>query len=200
MKKIFFIILLLFSVTFMAQALAQNADEVIEQFLQQRKKMMEQIMKAFDDDDFFKDEFFDDSDKMFDQLKKQGLGGFHGFNSTGHNVKIEEKVQKDGTISVMITPQNKNLKVDIKTTDNQIVIRSEMLSEVENQNKQGTSKSYSKSSSTQTIQIPYGYHAKTPKKQGESIVISLVPKEKSHFKPDSKGRIPIQKSPGDETI
>jgi HSP20 family molecular chaperone IbpA len=160
--------------------------------------MMEEIMKAFDDDGFMKDDAFDD--KMFDQLRKHGLGGFHGFNSTGHNVKVEEHVEKDGTISVIITPQNKNLKVDIKTTENQIVITSEMMEEVENENKQGRTRSYSKSSSSQTVRIPQGYTAKNPTSKDGSVIISLVPKEKSQFKPDSKGRIPVQKKDGEKTI
>lgn len=192
--KFLFVLILLFSAT----VFSQDADEVIQQFLEQRKQMMEQIMKAFDDDDFFKGDAFDD--QMFDQIRKHGLGGFHGFNSTGHNVKVEEKVEKDGTISVIITPQNKNLKVDIKTTEDQIVITSEMMEKVENQNKQGSMQSYSKSSSSQSVRIPNGYIAQTPKAKNQSVVITLVPKDKSKFKPDSKGRIPIQKKQGDETI
>lgn len=190
--------ILVLSMLFTTNLFAQDADEVIQKFLEQRKQMMEEIMKAFDDDDFFKGDAFDD--KMFDQLRKHGLGGFHGFNSIGHNVKVEEKVEKDGSISVIITPQNKNMKVDIKTTKDQIVITSEMIMDQKNKSDQGTSRQYSNSSSSQTIRIPFGYEAKTPTTKGQSIVISLVPKDKSNFKPNSKGRIPVQKRTGEETI
>ena len=38
---------------------AQNShDEIIQRFLDQHKKMMKDIMKAFDDDEFFNDDFF----------------------------------------------------------------------------------------------------------------------------------------------
>ena len=188
-------IFLLASISF---AFAQDADTVIQQFLEQRKKMMEEIMKAFDDDDFFKGDAIDD--KMFDQLRKHGLGGFHGFSSTGNNVKVEERAEKDGSISIVITPKNKDMKLDIKTTKEQIVIHSEMMEKVENESKQGKSQSYSRSSFSQTIPIPTGFEAQKPKQEGESIVIALVPTEKSNFKPDSKGRMPIQKGYEEETI
>jgi HSP20 family molecular chaperone IbpA len=194
MKKFFFIVLCFFSLS----SWAQDADEIVQQFLEQRKKMMEQIMKAFDDDDFFKQDFLDD--KMFESIRKQGFEGFKNFKSTGNNIKVEERIEKDGSISVLITPQKKNMKLDIQTTQNQIIIKSEMMESVENENKQGVSKSYSRSSFTQTVAIPQGFEARDPKKEGESILISLVPNKKGNFKPDNKGRVPVQRVPGEETL
>lgn len=196
-------IILILNFLIMTSSFAQqgdDADKVVQQFLQQRKKMMEDIMKAFDDDDFFKEsnEAFDD--KMFEQIRKHGFRGFHGFSSSGNNVKVEEKVEEDGTISVIITPKNENIKLDIKTSKDQIHIKSEKISKIENKSKEGISKSYSQSSYSQTIQIPNDFEAQDPKARGKSIVIVLIPKAKGKFKPDSKGRVPVQKGYGEETI
>tara|TARA_Y100000385_G_scaffold265208_1_gene299288 strand:+ start:254 stop:880 length:627 start_codon:yes stop_codon:yes gene_type:complete len=197
------LILLIISSFFVLQSFAQqpdDADKIVQQFLEQRKKMMEEVMKAFDDDEFFKrgDDSFDD--KMFDQIRKHGFRGFQGFSSSGNNVKVEERVEKDGSISVIITPKNEKIKLDIKSTKDQIVIKSEMMSDVENKNAQVTTKSYSKSSYSQTIRIPNGFEAQSPKAKDKSIIIKLTPKAKGKFKPDSKGRVPVQKGYGEETI
>lgn len=198
MKVLTYLICVLFMVNLYAQQ-ADDADRVIQQFLQQRKKMMEDIMKAFDDDEFFKEgDVF--GDKMFDQIRKHGFRGFEGFHSNGNNVKVEEVAKKDGSIDVIITPKNKKIKLDIQTTKNKIVIKSEMMEDVENKNKQGTTKSYSKSSYSQTIRIPSDFTAQSPRQDGDSIVISLIPKAKGHFKPDSKGRVPVQKGYGEDTL
>lgn len=188
---------------FILQSYAQqpdNADKVVQKFLEQRKKMMEEIMKAFDEDDFFKrgSDAFDD--KMFDQIRKHGFRGFQGFNSNGNNVKVEEKVEKNGNISVIITPKNKNIKLDIQTTKDQIIIKSKTMSDIKNEKKQGTTRSYSQSSYSQTIRIPSGFEAQSPNAKDKSVIITLIPKAKSKFKPDSKGRVPVQKGYGEETI
>lgn len=197
------IIILVISSFIILKSFAQqpdDADRVVQQFLEQRKKMMEEIMKAFDDDDFFKrgNDAFDD--KMFDQIRKHGFRGFQGFNSTGNNVKVEEKMEKNGSISVIITPKNEKIKLDIKTTKDQIVIKSQMMSDIENKNSQGSTRSYSQSSYSQTIRIPRGFEAQNPKAKDKSIIITLIPKAKGKFKPDSKGRVPVQKGYGEETI
>lgn len=199
MKTIIFLITILIATNVLSQG-QDDTDKVIQQFLEQRKKMMEGIMKAFDDDEFFKsgNEAFDD--KMFDQIRKHGFHGFQGFNSSGNNVSVEEKVEKDGSISVIITPKNKKIKLDIQTNKDQIVIKSQRMSEVENKNKEGITRNYSQSSYSQTISIPNGFEAKDPKAQGKSIVINLFPKAKGLFKPDKKGRVPVQKSYQEDTI
>lgn len=180
-------------------AWAQNShDEIIHKFLEQRKNMMEDIMKAFDDDEFFKDDFFDD--EMMDALKQFGLGGFKGFQGRGNNISVQERMEKDGSISVVITPKQKDAKLDIVTKENSIVIKSEVKVEEENVQGQSRSKTISTRSFSQSVAIPQGYKAQNPKKEGESIVISLVPNKKNILKPDNKGRMPIQKAPGEETI
>lgn len=192
MNRLILVFIMLFSFNTYAQ------DAVIQQFLEQRKKMMEEIMNAFEDDEFFKDDFSDDG--LFDSIRKHGFKGIRGFKSSGNNVKIEERIEKDGSISVVITPNNKNIKLDIKTQNNKIEIKSEVIENIENKNKSGSSSSYSKSSYTRTISIPNGFTAKDPYQESKSIIISLVPKNKNQFKPISNGRIPIKKMLGDEAI
>ncbi|MEX1100242.1 MAG: hypothetical protein WEB87_07440, partial [Bacteriovoracaceae bacterium] len=106
-------------------AFAQNThDEIIQRFLEQRKSMMEDIMKAFDDDEFFKDDFFQDD--LFESLRQHGLGGFKGFSGIGNNISVEERMEKDGSISVIITPKDKNTDLNIETTDDKITIKSQV--------------------------------------------------------------------------
>lgn len=182
-----------------ASAFAQDShDEIIQKFLEQRKKMMEDIMKAFDDDEFFKDDFFQDD--LFESLRQHGLGGFKGFQGGGENVKVEERMEKDGSISVVITPQNENTQLDIVTKDDRITIKSEVKVEEESSEGQSKSKSISMRSFTRTVAIPQGYKAKSPKKNGRSIVISLVPDEGNILRPDKDGRVPVKKRAGEETI
>lgn len=184
--------LLIFMTSFHLFAQADH-NQIIERFLNQRKKMMEEIMKAFDDDSFFKSDFFDD-DKIFDSFK------FQGFKGSGENVKIEEVMEQDGTISIYITPLNKNQKLDIKTTRDAITIKAETMVDQKEEGKQGTSQSYFKSSFSRSIGIPDGYTVKSPVKEGERIKISLIPSEKNPLKPNEDGRIPVPKPEGGQTI
>lgn len=180
-------------------AMAQNShDEIIQKFLEQRKRMMEDIMKAFDDDEFFKDDFF--KDDMFESLRQHGLGAFKGFYGGGNNISVEEKMEKDGSITVTITPKNKDINLDIVTGEDRITIKSETKVEEESEQGQAKSKSISMRSFTRTVAIPEGYSAKTPKQDGDSIVISLVPKEGNILKPNKDGRVPVKKRAGEQTI
>lgn len=191
MKKLI-IVFLIFATSFPLFA-QMDHNQIIERFLDQRKKMMEEIMKAFDDDSFFKDDFFDD-DKIFDSFK------FQGFRGSGENVKIEEVMEKDGTISIFITPLNQNQKLDIKTTSDAITIKAETMVDQKEEGKKGVSQSYYKSSFSRSIGIPDGYSAKSPVKVGEKIKISLIPNEKNPLRPNEDGRIPVPKSEGEKTI
>jgi hypothetical protein len=177
-------------------ALAQKSHEqMIQEFLNQRKQMMKDVMKAFDDDSFFDDDFDDSS--LFDQISKQGLSGFNGFNTRGKNIKIVEKINNDGTIIILITPANDKVKLDIETTVSFINIKSEQLNK--------TSSSHSQSSYSQSISIPRGFKAQAPSQEGKTIKIALVPtKSKSKiFYPkvkDNSNIKPIGKRKGEGTI
>lgn len=199
MKTLFLIFILLISSSVFAQ---KSHDELLQDFLKQRKAMMEQMMKAFNDDDFFKDDF--DDDGMFEALKQNGLQGFRNFHSQGGNVKIEEKAQQDGSIDVLITPQNENIKLDIQTKNNMITVKSETMEKVENQDQGGnSSSSMSRSSTSQMVRIPNGFTAQNPVQEGKTIKISLIPEsgKKSIIKTNyPKGVKPIGKAHGEDTI
>ncbi len=178
---------------------AQSRDEILEEFLKERKKMMESIMKMFEEDSHFGDSFFDDD---FDPFK-----GMKSFKGTGQKIDIEEKYEEDGSISILITPKQENMSLDIQTKDGFIIIKSE--TKVEEKNEQGgsTFKNYSMSSFSRSIAIPDGYSAKGPVAEGKSLKISLVPSsevKKIMQKPDpsktNDGKMPIMKRAGEETI
>lgn len=196
MKTIFIFFCTIISLEAFGQ---KTHDELIQEFLEQRKQMMEKVMKAFDDDSFFDDDF--DDSGLFDQIRKQGFKGFNGFNSSGNNVKIVEKVEDDGSMSILITPKNESVKLDIETTDHFIKIKSEMMEKVENQQGKSFSSNISRSSFTQSIRIPNGFEAQNPTAQGKSIKIVLVPKDTSIIKSSyPKGKKPIGKRPGEKAI
>lgn len=172
---------------------AQNShSEILERFLSQRKKMMEEIMKAFNDDDFFKDDFFKSED-LFDSFQ------FKGFQGAGDNIKIEEEMGPDGTINVFITPQKENQSLNIETRGGMIVIRGENIVE---EKIEGTNNSASvfRSKFTKSVTIPDGYEALEPVKDGNRLKIALKPHKQNPLRPDSDGRIPVPKRQGEETI
>ena len=183
-------------------AQAQTREELIEQFMKERRQMMEQMMKIFQDD-FENDSFLGDDFDPFGTFPKGN--SFHG---GGKNVKIDEKYEDDGSISIIITPQNKNINMDIQTNENLITIKTEMRIEEETKEGGNSIKSYSSSSSTRSIPIPQGYKAKSPVASGKTgIKISLVPQGeiKDHIKKKAKPKKspnlrPIGKKPGEETI
>lgn len=197
MTKFFLFILFIF---YGESVYAQKThDEIIQDFIKQRQKMMEDMMKAFDDDDFFKDDDFG-GDQIFQQLKKHGIGGFGGFKTQGQNVSIEEKVKEDGTIDVIITPKSDDINLDIQTENNRITIKSEMRVEEENDSNGNISKSFQSSSFSRSVSIPTGYIAQNPKQVKNSIVISLVPKESNKLIKDKNKREPIKRKKGEKVI
>jgi len=198
--KYLFFFVLIFNPTF---SYAQKShDELIQDFLNQRNNMMEEVMKAFDDDSFFDDDF--DNKNLFDQIKKQEFKGFSGFNTTGKNVKIEEKIERDGTIIILITPANDNVKLDIETTESLIKIKSETIEKVENKNNGNVSSSSSRSSYNQSISIPRGFKAQAPSQKGKTIRIALIPNKGNakifYPKVRKNDKKPIGKRAGEGTI
>ena len=207
--RIFKVTYLILGSFLLNQAFAQKShDEILQQFLKQRKQMMEEIMKSFDDDSFFKDfdKTFGDEldDDFFKQLKKRGFGGIRGFEHSGDSISIEEKVGDDGTISIIIKPKNKDMKLDIQTTDDQIIINAETMVKEENQSQQGSSQSFYKSSVTRSVGIPQGYQALPAEPLEGGLKIRLVQKDKNYFKKHNKqkpnSKKPVGKRPGEETI
>jgi HSP20 family molecular chaperone IbpA len=198
-KYLFFFILLFNSSFSYAQ---KSHDELIQEFLNQRKNMMEEVMKAFDDDSFFEDDF--DNKNLFDQIRKQGFKDFNGFNKTGKNIKVEEKIERDGTILILITPANDNVKLDIETTETLIKIKSETMEKLENKKNGNVSSSSSRSSYTQSISIPRGFKAQAPSQKGKTIKIALIPNKANakifYPKVRKNDKKPIGKRAGEGTI
>jgi len=192
MNKFLFLFLLFSGLNVFAQN--KTHSDLMEDFLNQRQKMMESVFKAFDDDDFFKDDVFPDT----------GISGFaQGMPSMGGQIKIDQKEESDGSISIMITPENEGMSLDIDTKDDFITIKSETKIIDKKDQNGNTFQSQSISRSSRSISIPPGYKAKTPEAVGKSIKISLVPDEDIKKLPSpghKNGRVPIMKSPGDETI
>ncbi|MCT4641884.1 MAG: hypothetical protein N4A33_06250 [Bacteriovoracaceae bacterium] len=185
MAKVFSLVFILSSVSLYAQA--QSREEFIKKFMEQRQKIMKQMMDSFNDDSFFSDDAFFDDD-LINQFNSQFKIG-HGF---GSNVIVNQKHLVDGSIEVKITPKSKDIKLDIETTDDAIIVKSKtMIKEENNQNGQ---KSFSSSSSvsSQSIGIPYGYKASAPKAKGDSVIYLL-----SKRKP---GKKPVKMKKGDKTI
>lgn len=190
-----FILLTFLSLSSFAQ---QNHDEMIQRFLEQRKKMMEEIMKSFNEDSLLGDDFF--GDDFFEEFKKHGFNGAKGFSHTGRLVSVEEKVNNDGSIDIIIKPKDKNIKLDIQTTDDSIQIKGESFVSEENQNSNQQSRSMFKSTFSRTIPIPSSHKAKSPKEIKDGLKITLVPKNKDYLKKNKDGKTPVGKLPGQETI
>ncbi len=185
MKIILMLVLSLTGLSAFSQGRSHN--EILEDFLKQRKQMMEKMMKAFDDDSFFNNDDF---------------SSMNGFKISGSNIEITERQLSDGNIEIMITPKKDNINMDIQTQNNRITIKTE--TRVEKSTDQGGNvfKSQSMSSSSRSIAIPEGYQAKSPVGSGKSIKITLVPNEKIKkiVLPSNGGKIPLKKRRGEETI
>lgn len=189
MKLIF--VLFLSVMTLNSYSQNKTHSEMLEDFLQQRKKMMEEMMKAFEDDDFFKDDFLGDS---FRNLK--------GFSGMGEKIKIEQNQKSDGKIEVVITPLQENIDMDIQTENNYITIKTKTRIEEKKEDGDSFFSSHSMSSSSRSIRIPDGYKASVPEAKGKSLLITLTPSAemKKIVLPDSNGRVPVQKRVGEKSI
>lgn len=171
---------------------SQTRDEIIEEFRQERSKMMKEIMKMFKDDDFMQDDFFGSDMHPFDNIERLKKIG-------GENIAIEERSEKDGSISIIITPKSKDISIDISTENNLITIKTETRVEETTKDKDNSLTSMSSSRSQRSIAIPNGFKALGPQKEGKGIKISLVP-VKSKVKKIYKDKFPIKKRAGEVTI
>jgi HSP20 family molecular chaperone IbpA len=180
-------------------AFGQTREEILQEFMKERKQMMQQMIQMFQDD-FGGDDIL--SDKM------DPFGSNKSFKGAGSSVEIEEKYETDGSISIIITPKKENMALDIQTKDGMITIKSEMNVEEENKKGSNSFKSFSRSSFSRSIGIPQGYSAKSPTASGKGIKISLIPsaKVKKILSPKKKpqnsnsGLVPIKKKSGEDTL
>lgn len=182
---------------------AKDFDTRIEKMLEARQGLMKRLFEAFGENE---DKFFNDMDKDFEsmikKIRKEGFKNFggHTFGMNGSNVAIKQVQEEDGTISVFIKPKDKNVKLNIETTQRSIEVKSEMKVEKTEQGQGGSFKSFSSSSFSKTVTIPYGYSAKPPVETKEGVKISLVPDNKKLKRQSNRGRKPIRKRKGESTI
>lgn len=190
-------LLIFFLMTQFSLAFSQTKEDLVKKFMQERRKMMEQMINMFQDDFSGGDNFFSDDFDPFDSLKS--------FKGEGENIKIEEKYEKDGSISLVITPLKENITFDIKTEGRFITIKSESRQSTDTQDENGKVKSLSSRSFSRSISIPQGYNARAPVAEGKGLKISLIPTEKTKNiinlkqKIDDK-KIPLGKQPGEQVI
>lgn len=187
MKYLILFLLVVSNVSF-----AQTREDLIEEFLKERSQMMKGIMKMFDDDEFLDNDFFADDMHPFDNIERLK-------KLRGDNVSIEETNEKDGSISIMITPKNKDINLDISTDNNRVTIKTETKVK-ETVDEEGNSRTMiSNSSSTRSLSIPEGFEAMPPTQVGEGIKITLKPVTQK-IKNVYKDRVPVKKKPGEITL
>ncbi|MBD65833.1 MAG: hypothetical protein CME62_11540 [Halobacteriovoraceae bacterium] len=177
---------MLLTMIFSLTAFAQTREELIQEYMKERNKMMREIMDMFNEDldTMMEDDFFEkDVNSFFSD--KSFLGG-------SQSVTVEQNYEKDGSISVIITPKDKNIQLDISTENNMITIKSETKIVDENSQAGNTFKSMSTSSMTKSIAIPRGYTAKAPTQEGEGIKISLVPTDSVKKLAPQKNKTPVK--------
>lgn len=184
--------LILFLLIVSQSSYAQTRDELIQEYMKERSKMMQEIMKMFKDDSLMSDDFFGEDMHPFDNIERLK-------KLRGDNVAIEEKNEKDGSISITITPKNKDINLDISTENNRITIKTETKVKETVDEEGNTFSSMSSSTSTRSIAIPDGFQAMPPKQVGDGIVISLKPTSKE-IKKVYKDRVPVKKRAGEMTI
>ncbi len=184
MKKILLMFMTVYLSGMSGVALSQTREEILKDFMEQRKKMMESMMDLMNDS--FEQDFFDMDDSF---------GRLQGFKGVGNNVSVEEKYEQDGTISILIKPENENVNLDIKTSEDRITIKSEIREEVKNEKSGTTSSQFSMSSSTKSIGIPKGYSAGSPEAIDGMVKISLKPSKELKKAAPEKNRSLLKDNP-----
>ena len=145
---------------------SQSREDLLKQFHEQRKEMLNQIQKMFHDS-FMDDPFFNDDFDPFGGLKQMR-------SAQGDNVKISEEYKENGEIHIKVMPQSKSVKLEIETDDNSIVIKSETKVEEETKEEGSAFKSYSSSSYRRSIPVPNGYKVKESKQIKEGWLFVLA--------------------------
>lgn len=152
--------------------------QIWDQFRQDRRAVMQQVLKLFNDD-------FEDDD----------------FYKGDQSVEVLEELQDNGDIHIKIIPKSKNIQLDIQSSGNSITIKSD--TKVEEETKKGNSRfqSFSSHSFQRSIGIPSGYKIASSKQIDKGWLFVLVADQK--FKktlPKKSRRIPVDKKDGEEII
>ncbi len=189
--KALFLILFLATNSLYAQDEMSQREKILQEFMESRKAMMDKMLDAFGEDDFFQDD-------MDDDFFKSIIGDrFQKFQSS-KMVSVESLTNNDGSIDVFIRPIDKTVKLDIETKSDAIVVKAKQVEKIENESKSGLSFRSSNQSMTQTVPIPFGYIAKAPREVDGKILISLVKKGRGAVKDLDK--VPLPKREGEDTI
>ena len=155
MKVLFLLFLLSNSFLYAQEDLTQQ-EKILKEFMESRKAMMDKMLDAFGQDDFFDDD-------MDDSFFKSILGDrFKNFQSS-KMVTVESLKNTDGTIDVFIRPIDQSVKLDIETKTSSIIVKAKQIEKIENENSGTRTFRSSNQSMTQTVPIPYGYTAIAPK-------------------------------------
>lgn len=188
MKNLFLLFLLSSSFLYAQEDLSQR-EKILKEFMESRKAMMDKMLDAFGQDDFFEDD-------MDDSFFKSILGDrFKNFQSS-KMVTVETMNNTDGTIDIFIRPIDQSVKLDIETKTSSIIVKAKQIEKVENENSGTHSFRSSNQSMTQTVPIPYGYTANPPKEVEGKILIRLVREDKKKV----QYKTPLQKREGEGTI
>lgn len=153
---------------------------------------------AFTNLDSFLDDFIKEREKMFEQMDSM--------MQNSSSVELTEVRKDNGDLEVTITPKSKDVNFNVDEIQNGtgLVIKTETkVSEEVTENGQ-TSKSFSSSSSSQSILRPGYKIAGKPVRKGDSITYTFSPntkevKKRSIFS-DPAERRPIGRIPGEDTI
>lgn len=180
--------LLILSFLISSTLFAQTREELIEEYRREHLKMMQEIVKMFNEDAVVGDDFFGDIDP-FTNIERLRA-------ARGENVTIEEKQLENGFIEITIIPKDKNTALDISTDNGMLTVKSEQRVEEE----QEGSKSMSMSSFTRTISIPSGYSASAPEAVDKGVKITLKPNTELKEQRKKRDKFPVKKNPDEITI
>ena len=99
---------------------------------------------------------------------------------------------------MFIRPIDKSVKLDIETKVSSIVVKAKQVEKIENEATGSRSMRMSNQSMTQTVPIPRGYIAQSPREVDGKILITLVRKEDK--KSPYQDKIPLPKRDGESTL
>jgi HSP20 family molecular chaperone IbpA len=194
--ELFVVTLFIFSAVAYAQSDDQfqsDREKMMAEFMKSRKRMMDTMLDAFGEDEFFKEGMEDDFFKSIlgDRFKKLDSG----FGNQKSLISINQVRNKDGSIEVFIKPKDESVQLDIETKDEAIVVKGKHMEKIENKNNGHVSTSMSQSSFSNSIRIPFGYKAGEPEAIKDQIKIVLSPN-----RVNPAGKVPVGKRNGENTL
>ena len=196
LKHFVFNFLLIFSFALHVNSLfaqSNSQDDMMKEFIKSRQRMMNEMIKAFDEESFT-------SDYMSEDFLKDILGyKFNeNFGESESMVGIKQVQKTDGSVDLFLKPRDQSVSMDIDTQESVIIIKAVQKSEVKNESKKQVTRKISRGEYSQSITIPFGFTASSPKVVDGRVKITLTPNKKN--KPDLIDRKPITKRKGEGVI